>query len=77
MRTDSLEQIQQGGPFGNARFEIIRAAGHLPHLEQPEATCAHIEAFLPALRQRLRSATPIDLGYPLTDFRAVARRRRW
>ncbi|MGW4770876.1 alpha/beta fold hydrolase [Nocardia sp. NPDC004278] len=50
MCTDSLKQIQQGGPFGSARFAIIRAAGHLPHLEQPEATFAHIEAFLPALR---------------------------
>ncbi|WP_433733914.1 alpha/beta fold hydrolase [Nocardia sp. CA-129566] len=36
--------------FGNARFEIIPAAGHMPHLEQPEATFAHIDAFLPALR---------------------------
>jgi pimeloyl-ACP methyl ester carboxylesterase len=36
--------------FSNARFEIIRAAGHLPQLEQPEATFARIEAFLPALR---------------------------
>ncbi|WP_433192317.1 alpha/beta fold hydrolase [Nocardia sp. CA-107356] len=36
--------------FGNARFEIIRAAGHLPQLEQPEATFAHIETFRPALR---------------------------
>ncbi|MFX0576270.1 alpha/beta fold hydrolase [Nocardia nepalensis] len=36
--------------FGNARFEIIRAAGHLPQLEQPEDTFARVEAFLPALR---------------------------
>lgn len=34
--------------FGNARFEIIPAAAHLPHLEQPETTFARIEAFLPA-----------------------------
>ncbi|MBF4996997.1 alpha/beta hydrolase [Nocardia sp. BSTN01] len=34
--------------FGNARLEIIGAAGHLPHLEQPEATFAVIDTFLDA-----------------------------
>ena len=28
-----------------ARFELIRGAGHLPHLEQPAATFAAIDAF--------------------------------
>lgn len=30
----------------NARFEIVREAGHLPQIEQPEATFAAIDAFL-------------------------------
>lgn len=36
--------------FGNARLEIVPEAGHLPHLEQPEATFALIDAHLHALR---------------------------
>ena len=32
--------------FPNARFERIPQAGHLPHLEQPEATFAAIDEFL-------------------------------
>ncbi|WP_063040154.1 alpha/beta fold hydrolase [Nocardia pseudovaccinii] len=36
--------------FADARFEIIRAAGHLPQLEQPEATFDHIDGFLRSVR---------------------------
>lgn len=32
--------------FANARFELITDAGHLPQLEQPDATFAVIDAFL-------------------------------
>ncbi|MGW2661818.1 alpha/beta fold hydrolase [Nocardia tengchongensis] len=32
--------------FGNAHLEIIGKAGHLPHLEQPDATFARIDAHL-------------------------------
>jgi pimeloyl-ACP methyl ester carboxylesterase len=32
--------------FPDGRFELIRDAGHLPQLEQPEATLALIEEFL-------------------------------
>ncbi|WP_328290887.1 alpha/beta fold hydrolase [Nocardia aurantiaca] len=37
--------------FGDARLEIISEAGHLPHMEQPEATFAHLDAHLSALRK--------------------------
>ncbi|MFF6996725.1 alpha/beta fold hydrolase [Streptomyces sp. NPDC008313] len=30
--------------FGDARFEVVPRAGHLPHIERPEATFALIEA---------------------------------
>jgi pimeloyl-ACP methyl ester carboxylesterase len=30
----------------NARFEIVRKAGHLPQIEQPEATFRSIDGFL-------------------------------
>ncbi|MFE2997592.1 alpha/beta fold hydrolase [Nocardia sp. NPDC059246] len=36
--------------FPDARLEIITAAGHLPHLEQPRATFAHLDAYLRQLR---------------------------
>jgi pimeloyl-ACP methyl ester carboxylesterase len=32
--------------FPNARFEIVKDAGHLPHLEKPAATFALIDAFV-------------------------------
>ncbi|MET7603346.1 alpha/beta hydrolase [Streptomyces avermitilis] len=32
--------------FGDARFEVIPKAGHLPQFEQPEATFAAIDAYL-------------------------------
>ena len=32
--------------FGNARFELVERAGHLPHIEQPSATFALIDAFM-------------------------------
>jgi pimeloyl-ACP methyl ester carboxylesterase len=32
--------------LGNARFELVARAGHLPQLEQPAATFAAIDAFL-------------------------------
>lgn len=32
--------------FGNADFQLVREAGHLPQLEQPAATFAAIDAFL-------------------------------
>ena len=31
--------------FAHGRFELVADAGHLPHLEQPQATLALIEAF--------------------------------
>jgi len=31
---------------GDARFEVIPEAGHLPHIEQPEATFALLDGFL-------------------------------
>jgi len=34
--------------LGNARFELIARAGHLPQLEQPAATFAAIDSFLAA-----------------------------
>ncbi|AMM22239.1 hydrolase [Frondihabitans sp. PAMC 28766] len=35
--------------FGDARFELIAEAGHLPQLEQPERTLARLDAFVAAL----------------------------
>lgn len=32
--------------FPNARFEVIAQAGHLPQIEQPEATLARMDAFV-------------------------------
>lgn len=32
--------------FGNGRFQLLEKAGHLPQLEQPEATFAALDAFL-------------------------------
>lgn len=32
--------------FGNARFALVDRAGHLPHIEQPEATFALIDEFI-------------------------------
>lgn len=32
--------------FGNARYEVISDAGHLPQIEQPGATLAAIDAFV-------------------------------
>jgi pimeloyl-ACP methyl ester carboxylesterase len=34
--------------FQNARFELVKEAGHLPHIEQPDATFALIDAFTKA-----------------------------
>ena len=34
--------------FANGRFELVTDAGHLPHLEQPAATLALIDAYLKA-----------------------------
>ncbi|MFI5643302.1 alpha/beta fold hydrolase [Kitasatospora sp. NPDC051705] len=34
------------GAFGNGRLEVVPEAGHLPHVEQPEATFALIDAHL-------------------------------
>ncbi len=36
------------GALGNARYQQISDAGHLPHLEQPAATLAAIDQFLAA-----------------------------
>jgi pimeloyl-ACP methyl ester carboxylesterase len=36
------------GALPDARFELIAAAGHLPHLEQPAATLAVVEGFVRA-----------------------------
>ncbi len=33
--------------FGDARLEVIPKAGHLPQIEQPEATFAMIDAYYP------------------------------
>jgi hypothetical protein len=35
-------------PIPEAHFEIIREAGHLPHIEQPAATFRAIDGFLAA-----------------------------
>ncbi|MDV6330412.1 alpha/beta fold hydrolase [Asticcacaulis sp. 201] len=35
--------------FGNGRFALVEKAGHLPHIEQPEATFALIDAFINSL----------------------------
>ncbi|WP_328623014.1 alpha/beta fold hydrolase [Streptomyces sp. NBC_00354] len=32
--------------FGRGRLQVISEAGHLPQLEQPEATCAAIDGYL-------------------------------
>lgn len=32
--------------FQNARFEIVKEAGHLPQLEQPDATFAFIDGYV-------------------------------
>ncbi|WP_433654507.1 alpha/beta fold hydrolase [Nocardia sp. CA-128927] len=40
--------------FGNARFEIIAAAGHLPQLEQPDATFAHLDAYARTVQRSTR-----------------------
>ncbi|MFC4078456.1 alpha/beta fold hydrolase [Amycolatopsis samaneae] len=32
--------------FGDGRFEVIADAGHLPHIEQPEATFALLDSYL-------------------------------
>ncbi|MGI5144595.1 MULTISPECIES: hypothetical protein [unclassified Streptomyces] len=32
-------------PVGNACFEAVAEAGHLPHLEQPARTFALLDAF--------------------------------
>jgi pimeloyl-ACP methyl ester carboxylesterase len=37
---------QYANAFGNARFEPIEQAGHLPQLEQPAATFARLDAFV-------------------------------
>ena len=34
------------GAFGKGRFQLIEKAGHLPQLEQPQATFAAIDAFV-------------------------------
>ncbi|HEV8191692.1 MAG TPA: hypothetical protein VGP82_09440, partial [Ktedonobacterales bacterium] len=36
------------GAFPNARFELIKDAGHLPQIEQPTATFAAIDAYMDA-----------------------------
>ena len=38
--------------FGNARFELVDKAGHLPHLEQPARTLAAIEPMLASANKR-------------------------
>ncbi|HEX4461668.1 MAG TPA: alpha/beta hydrolase [Polyangia bacterium] len=38
--------------FGNARFELVAEAGHLPHLEQPARTLAAIEPMLASASKR-------------------------
>lgn len=32
--------------FGNARLHVIPEAGHLPHIEQPEAVFALVDEYL-------------------------------
>jgi pimeloyl-ACP methyl ester carboxylesterase len=39
--------------FPNGRFELVKDAGHLPHLEQPDATFALIDAFVGTAPARL------------------------
>jgi pimeloyl-ACP methyl ester carboxylesterase len=34
------------GALANARFTLVTAAGHLPHIEQPSATFAALDAYL-------------------------------
>jgi pimeloyl-ACP methyl ester carboxylesterase len=41
-------------PFGKARFEIVRDAGHLPQIEQPTATFALIDDFVHAPEGRIK-----------------------
>ena len=38
--------------FANAQFKVIEQAGHLPHLEQPEATLATLDEWLGELNRR-------------------------
>ncbi|MGW1894392.1 alpha/beta fold hydrolase [Streptomyces sp. NPDC002004] len=39
--------------FGDGRLEVVREAGHLPHIEQPEATFALIDSHLRRTGARL------------------------
>ncbi|POX44804.1 hypothetical protein [Streptomyces sp. Ru72] len=38
----ALSQVFQA--FGDGRLEVVPVAGRLPHIEQPDATFAHIAA---------------------------------
>jgi pimeloyl-ACP methyl ester carboxylesterase len=40
-------QLHQALP--NSRFHVIEAAGHLPHIERPDAFLAAVQPFLEAL----------------------------
>lgn len=38
--------------FPDGRFELIEKAGHLPQIEQPEATAASVERFIASIDRR-------------------------
>ncbi|MDB5613028.1 MAG: putative hydrolase, partial [Devosia sp.] len=40
--------------FGDGRFALVEKAGHLPQVEQPEATFALIDAFIASTSLQLR-----------------------
>lgn len=56
---DRISDVDYGRAYAaaipDARFELLRGAGHLPQLEQPDALLALVRAFV-----QEHAATPLD-----------------